>query len=132
METIPDKWSVGTFSNQNIEGLARINTGLEAYIGNAQYPFRIGISAPLESFDTVDFYDFEDFIFDTYQKDNTSIVCAVLTSDTFRELVLYTSDKEVLKSTLPLLKKAFPTIQITSYFEEDKSWELYSNLLRKS
>ena len=132
MQPIPDTWSMGTFSRDNIEGLVRFNTGLEIYIGNPKYPFRIGIAVPIESFDTVDFYDFEDFIFDVFQAENRSIVCTIITSSAFKEVVLYTSDKDVLENNLPSFREAFPTLKVTSYFEEDKDWELYSDLIKSN
>jgi hypothetical protein len=60
MKAIPDTWTVGQYSQENSEGLVRLNTGLEEYIGDPKYPYRMGISIPDVAFETIDFYDFEE------------------------------------------------------------------------
>jgi hypothetical protein len=132
---IPDNaWSVAVSEHEGQPLYLRINTWARKIRGHPDYPWRIGIAAPVPP--NIDlrslnepaspFCQLEDRA-DAYLESNfQSIHLLTLTCSAFRELVYHTKDPQWAQPRLDALCKEFRAIKAASVIESDPKWASYT------
>lgn len=136
LQEIPDSWDIkeGTYDGNQI--IIRKNGGLSVIKDRSYYSTRTGISFkfktnkgdgfPKQS-ETQQLYQIEDDIFDVFQTDTKAIVSVILTTNGFREFVIYSSSLEWSIRCFSQLKANKSGYELTTYSEEDKGWVVYES-----
>jgi len=131
-----DQWEVSSGQMDGKPLIVRKNTGYKGIIGHNLFPFRAGISFKFlrqennglpSNTESSTLNQIEDAIFERFQSNDRSLVAIIITTNGFREYVMYTQSQTFFNQDLRPLQNEFPNYLFTSYLEEDKNWEGYQN-----
>lgn len=132
------KWAVlrGTH-NDNIM-IVRLNTGCKEIMGSKKYSYRMGIAIPflksqkdgLPSKKEKNNLDLiEDTIFETFQKDNFSVIAVIITTGNMMEFMIYVSDEKLAIKKVNEIGAKHPNYKFQCYVDKDKKWSGYREFL---
>lgn len=132
----PDKWELKQGEINGLPLIIRKNTGYGEIKNELKdYKFRAGIafrfqnttssgmptSDEMKSLDVLD-----NKIFEIYEKSNKAFVTICLTTNGFREYVIYSNSEEWLNKCFKKLEKEDGHYVLTTYLELDASWLKYN------
>jgi hypothetical protein len=136
INTIPENWTVLQSQNDGKPMLIRKNALNDSIIAHKSYNVRCGIAFEIKHPNDngmpqmekePELNAMEDQIFDSFEKDQNSIIALILTTSGFREFVVYTKDINDFERNLKVLRQNFAQYELTSYHESDPGWKLYKN-----
>ena len=127
-------WAVVQGSNQGKLLLARVHKGLEALVGHAAYPFRVGVATRIRATaangmptpeENTTLQDIEERLRLALEAEREAILVVALTTSGAKEWVLYTSDPDATKRRMGAFAPTIHSHQLQMVIREDKNWDVY-------
>ena len=135
---IHESWKVGQGDYGGKVLIARFNAGLKEIAGHPEYPYQVGIAAPLrepteQGLPTVDEDErlavLEQQIAKVLEDARESLLVGVLTTGGMREFVFYTADAVAVREKFERLRKSISSHELQLMIHEDPGWHVYRQFI---
>ncbi len=135
MPEIIENWSVLTSEYENKQLIIRRNDGTSIISGKGYLNYRTGISYKFliqtenglqSKEENQKINEIEDRIYEYFNNNVNSVVSLIITTNGFKEYVIYHNKENNINENFIKLKSSFTSYQLTGYTEEDKKWEVYN------
>lgn len=131
---IEERWSVKTGEYNGKPIFIRFNNGLETIKGKGILNLRSGISFRLlketenglpSSEENPKLNELDDKVNEVFNNLKNVVVAVVISTNGFREYVIYYDKYCDFETNFNNLKTLFPDYELTAYTVEDKKWKVY-------
>ena len=135
---VVDKWQVAKGERSGKPMILRTHAGYRDFRGVTGFDHQVGIAVPLHDVDidglpktdeSEQLNAIENEICMLLEPQNESLFVATLTCGGIREFVLYTSNPDAVKRKFKLLQDRTLSHRVHLKIQQDKDWQVYSQLL---
>ncbi|MBN1127808.1 MAG: DUF695 domain-containing protein [Chitinispirillaceae bacterium] len=135
MPKIQDQWSINSGTHNGLPMIIRKNSGVKEIAGKGYLNYRSGISFNLtlrtenglqSKKEEPIISRIEDDLFTLFNDNATCALVMVISSDNFKEYVLYHDNTIGFDEKMGEMRNKFIEYEFTSYTDDDEKWNVFS------